>query len=268
MRVVAPKIGASVLGVHIDALTWDGAQARILSWARGHESRYVCICNVHSIVTGGRDADFHRVLNDSDLATPDGMPLVWWLRRAGFRNQARIEGPELMLRLCELAAREGISVFLYGGSESSLHLLQERMLVRFPELRIVGAISPPFRTLTPEEDAQISENINRSGAGLVFVGLGCPKQEAWMWRRRGQVHAVMIGVGAAFDFHAGRLQRAPCWMQRSGLEWLFRLISEPRRLWRRYLTTNTTFVLRTALDCAKGAGPRGRNTPQAIKRNE
>ena len=268
MSAASARPGSSVLGVHIDALTWDRAEARIVSWARARESRYVCVCNVHSVMTTRGASQFRQVLNQADLATPDGMPLVWWLRRAGFQNQPRIDGPELMLRLCALAAREDIGVFFYGATEKTLKQLQQRLAKRFPGLRIVGSVSPPFRALTPREDQQVLERIERSGAGMVFVGLGCPKQETWMCERRGRVRAVMLGVGAAFDFHAGLLRRAPRWMQRSGLEWLYRLSCEPRRLWRRYLTTNATFVMQTALDCMKGAGPRAGNASQMLNRHE
>ena len=268
MSATPARPGSSVLGVHIDALTWDVAESRIASWARARESRYVCVCNVHSVVTTRGASRFRQVVNQADLATPDGMPLVWWLRRAGFQEQTRIDGPELMLRLCALAAREDIGVFLYGATEETLTRLRQRLAGRFPRLRVVGSIAPPFRALTPREDQQVLDQIERSGAGIVLVGLGCPKQETWMWERRGKVHAVMLGVGAAFDFHAGLLRRAPPWMQRSGLEWLYRLSCEPRRLWRRYLTTNATFVMQTALDCMKGAGPRGRNASQTLNRHE
>lgn len=268
MSSASERPGSAVLGVHIDALTWDGAQAQMLSWARARESRYVCVCNVHSVMTSRGTPDFRQVVNDADLATPDGMPLVWWLRRAGFQDQARIDGPELMLRLCGLAAREDIGVFLYGGTEDALVRLQQRLPARFPGLRIVGTLSPPFRAMSPEEDRQVVERIEASGAGIVFVGLGCPKQETWMRQRRGQVRAVMVGVGAAFDFHAGLLRRAPRWMQRSGLEWLYRLSCEPRRLWRRYLGTNASFLMQAALDSVRGAGPRGRSTPQPMNRHE
>jgi N-acetylglucosaminyldiphosphoundecaprenol N-acetyl-beta-D-mannosaminyltransferase len=165
------------------------------------------------------------------------------LRRQGHEDQERISGPDLMLHACEVASNSGVSVFFYGGSPESLQLLQANIIERFPNLKIAGAMSPPFRQLSEVEDEAVVEEINRSGAGIAWVGLGCPKQEAWMHAHRGRVHAVMVGVGAAFDFHAGRIKRAPSWMQRAGLEWLHRLLSEPRRLWRRYLVTNTLFIL-------------------------
>jgi N-acetylglucosaminyldiphosphoundecaprenol N-acetyl-beta-D-mannosaminyltransferase len=232
-----------VLSATIDALTWDEAMGRIQRWSDAHESRYVCISNVHSVVTAGQDPAFGRVLGDADLVTPDGAPVAWMLRKLGHRGQGRINGPDLMLKYCEAAAARTESIYLYGGTPETLDKLQRALLARFPGLRIAGAHSPPFRELTDEDDAQVVERINDSGAGTVWVSLGCPKQEKWMAAHRGRINAVMIGVGAAFDYHAGTLKRAPVWMQHSGLEWLYRLASEPRRLWRRYLVTNTRFVV-------------------------
>ncbi len=235
----------NVLGARIDALSWDAAMVRLLGWARARASRYVTICNVHVVVSASRDADYREIINGSDMATPDGAPVAWMLRRQGFAGQPRISGPDLMWALCERAAAENLPVYCYGSSEATLALLERRMRQAFPELRITME-SPPFRALTPEEDAAAVERIDASGAGIVFVGLGCPKQERWMAEHRGRVNAVMIGVGAAFDFHAGTVRRAPAWMRDNGLEWLHRLLSEPRRLWKRYLVTNTLFILGAA----------------------
>lgn len=237
------RVTGNVFGTPIDALAWEDATARISGWAAGHESRYVCICNAHSVVTASREADFGRVVREADMATPDGAPVAWMLRKLGFAGQDRINGPDLMLRYCEAAALRGEAIYLFGGAPETLETLQAVLQSRFPALRIAGAHSPPFRALTDEEDAAIVSDINASGAGTVWVSLGCPKQEKWMAAHRGRINAVMIGVGAAFDYHAGTIQRAPLWMQRNGLEWLHRLASEPGRLWKRYLVTNTLFVL-------------------------
>lgn len=239
------RITGSVLGAQIDALSWDAAMARLLGWAQAHESRYVTICNVHVVVSASRDAAYRDIINGSDMATPDGAPVAWMLRRQGFAGQRRISGPDLMWALCERAAAESLPVYCYGSTEATLGLLEERMGAAFPGLRVMME-SPPFRALSPEEDAAAVDRINTSGAGIVFVGLGCPKQERWMAEHRGKVNAVMIGVGAAFDFHAGTVQRAPAWMRDNGLEWLHRLLSEPGRLWKRYLVTNTLFILGAA----------------------
>ena len=248
----------SVLGAPIDAVSWSDALSTISAWATNSESRVVCICNVHSVVTASQDAAFGRVVQEADMATPDGAPVAWMLRRLGHAGQQRINGPDLMWRYCE--ARQGMDsrlrgndgtangsgIFLYGSSEQTLATLKAKLSAAFPALNIAGAISPPFRALTSDEDDVIVAQINASNAGVVFVSLGCPKQELWMEAHRGRIHAVMIGVGAAFDYHAGTIQRAPKWMQDCGLEWLHRLASEPRRLWRRYLVTNTLFVIGAA----------------------
>jgi N-acetylglucosaminyldiphosphoundecaprenol N-acetyl-beta-D-mannosaminyltransferase len=233
----------SVLGAAIDALSWDDALRTIARAAEAHESRYICICNVHSVVTTTRDAEFRRIVNNSDLATPDGAPIAWALRRLGYPTQERINGPDLMWKYLEQADRHGHIVFFYGSAPATLNKLRNVLLRHFPNLRIGGMHSPPFRPLTAAEDEAETQMINASGAHVVFVGLGCPKQEKWMAAHRGRIHAVMIGVGAAFDYHAGVIKRAPLWWQKNGLEWLYRLLSEPRRLFMRYLVTNTLFVI-------------------------
>jgi N-acetylglucosaminyldiphosphoundecaprenol N-acetyl-beta-D-mannosaminyltransferase len=196
------------------------------------------------VVTAKQDAEFRCIVNEADMATPDGMPLVWVLRRMGFQQQERINGPDLMWRLCGQAEQKGLSIFLYGSTPETIEKLTDNLKAAFPRLAVAGDCSPPFRPLSEEENREIVDRINSSDAHVVFVGLGCPKQEFWMAEHRGAIQAVMIGVGAAFDYHAGTVKRAPLWMQRSGLEWLFRLLSEPKRLWKRYLVTNSLFLLR------------------------
>lgn len=236
------RVTTPVLGVPIDVLGWDAALSRISTWAAARESRYVCICNSHSVVTAGQDAAFGRIIEAADMATPDGAPVARMLRILGSPAQQRINGPDLMWKYCEQAALRGESIYLYGGLSDTLALLQQRLKAAFPGLLIAGAYSPPFRLATAEEDEADVARINAAGAGTVWVSLGCPKQEQWMAAHRGRVNAVMIGVGAAFDYHAGTIKRAPKWMQNAGLEWLHRLCSEPRRLWKRYLVTNTLFI--------------------------
>jgi N-acetylglucosaminyldiphosphoundecaprenol N-acetyl-beta-D-mannosaminyltransferase len=242
MNQKAERLTTMVLHTPIDVLTWVTAIGRIQHWAALRESRYVCICNVHSVVTATQDTFFQKVLYAADMATADGAPIAWMLRHRGFLQQQRINGPDLMWRYCEEAARRGESIYLYGSSPETLNALQDRLIKTFPRLKIAGAVSPPFRPLTDEEDQAEVARINNSGAGTVWVSLGCPKQEKWMASHKGRVNAVMIGVGAAFDYHAGTITRAPLWMQKAGLEWLVRLIHEPRRLWKRYLITNTLFI--------------------------
>ncbi|WP_374316882.1 WecB/TagA/CpsF family glycosyltransferase [Aquabacterium sp.] len=234
--------GSKVLGSHIDATTWDEALSRIVKWADQHQSRYVTLCNVHSVVTANQDALFHSVIAGADLALPDGAPVAWSMRKDGFPEQQRLSGPELMCRYLAEAEKIGQSVFFYGSSESTLVRLRDKIKEKFPALNVAGAVSPPFRELSAEEDQAYVDQINQSGAHVVFVSLGCPKQEAWMAAHRGRIRAVMIGVGAAFDYHAGTIQRAPVWMQKAGLEWFHRLCSEPRRLFKRYAVTNSVFV--------------------------
>jgi N-acetylglucosaminyldiphosphoundecaprenol N-acetyl-beta-D-mannosaminyltransferase len=224
----------------------------LLQWAHKAESRYVAICNVHVVVTCARDEAYQQIINDADMATPDGAPVAWMLRRIGHAGQPRISGPDLMWELCQQCEASGLPIYCYGSSATTLHALEANLRRSFPQLQIAGMDSPPYRPLTFEEDSAVVDRMNASGARIVFIGLGCPKQEYWMAEHRGKVRAVMIGVGAAFDFHAGTLRRAPCWMQRYGLEWLHRVVSEPKRLWKRYLVTNTLFVVGAARQLLRG----------------
>ena len=234
---------ALVLGSRINALGWSEVLQVLAVWAGQYQSRYICVSNVHMVVTARDDRDLAEAMRQSDMATPDGAPVAWMLRRQGFANQPRISGTELMRAYLKHAAACGEGVFLLGSTEDTLARLQVALLKEFPGLSIAGAVSPPFRPLTVEEDAAMVAQINASGAGTVWVSLGCPKQEKWMMEHRGRVNAVMVGVGAAFDFIAGTVPRAPRWMQAIGLEWLHRLASEPKRLWRRYLVTNSLFLI-------------------------
>jgi N-acetylglucosaminyldiphosphoundecaprenol N-acetyl-beta-D-mannosaminyltransferase len=190
--------------------------------------------------------DFQRSVNAADMVTPDGVPLVWALRALGLPQTRRVYGPTLMRLVCRRAEEHGLPIGLYGGSPEVLEALRERLLERHPSLRIAFAASPPFRPATAEEDASTVQAIEASGVRILFVGLGCPKQERWMAAQREALPCVMLGVGAAFDFLAGSKRQSPAWLQRAGLEWLFRLASEPRRLWRRYLIHNPRFVVHFA----------------------
>jgi N-acetylglucosaminyldiphosphoundecaprenol N-acetyl-beta-D-mannosaminyltransferase len=238
----------SILHVNVHETSYDFATKQIQSWAQLGESRYVCAANVHVIMQAYDDPAFRRVVNAADLVTPDGMPLVWMMRAKGPRAQKRVYGPTLMLSVLEAAALQRIPVGFYGGASDVLNMLIERIQAKYANLPVAYAYSPPFRELTTEEDKALIEQINQSGARILFVGLGCPKQEIWMARHRGKVRAVMLGVGAAFDFHAGVKSQAPVWMQNLGLEWLFRLLTEPRRLWKRYLYHNPRFIVLALAD--------------------
>jgi N-acetylglucosaminyldiphosphoundecaprenol N-acetyl-beta-D-mannosaminyltransferase len=248
------RTGAYVLDTHIDAIDWDEAVSQIASWAAQHQSRYVTLCNVHSVVTASQCAGFNTVIANADLALPDGAPVAWSLRREGFAEQIRINGPDLTWRYLALAQEIGQSVFFYGSNAKTLSKLRASIEDSFPKLRIAGMASPPYRELSAQEDQAYVDQINESGANVVFVGLGCPKQEVWMAAHRGRINAVMLGVGAAFDYHAGTTQRAPGWMQELGLEWLHRLASEPKRLLKRYTHTNSVFVYRTVKSMLPSAG--------------
>ncbi len=204
---------------------------------------YICVTSVHGLIMAKDDPAFAEILNAADITTPDGMPVVWALRSFGSLNQQRVYGPTLMLHLCESAAQYNHAIYLYGARPEVLSLLEQNLHQRFPNLCIAGRCSPPFRPLTPQEDRQIQEDIRASGAALLFVGISTPKQERWMFAHRHSFPGVtMIGVGAAFDFHAGCTPQAPPWMQRLGLEWLFRLTTEPKRLWRRYVLLTPRFL--------------------------
>lgn len=206
-------------------------------------ARYICVVSVHGIMVARDDPEFAKILNEADVATPDGMPVVWALRSFGVTGQQRVYGPTLMLRICARAAQSGLRIFLYGGREETLPVLESRLRGRFPGLTIAGSYSPPFRTLAAAEEDCVTKLIRESDADIVFVGIGTPKQERWMYQHRMSFPGMtLIGVGAAFDFHAGRTRQAPAWIQRSGLEWLFRLGAEPSRLWKRYLLITPRFL--------------------------
>ena len=233
-----------LLGVQISATTYDEAVDVIIDAAGSGVAATVSAHAVHAVVTASGDRALRDAVNSFQLVAPDGQPVRWALNRLyGTSLSERVYGPELMLRLCARAARERISVFLYGGAtEHVVASLEQRLCRRIPNLEVAGHFSPPFRELTEEEDDRLIEMIEESGAGLVFIGLGCPKQDWFAYHHRDRLRAVQVCVGAAFDFHAGRKKMAPRWMQQFGLEWVYRLGQEPRRLWRRYLVTNTAFV--------------------------
>lgn len=225
----------------------DDALRHIEQWIADDAREYVCITTVHGIMESRRDPALRQVMNSSGLTTPDGMPLVWLAHRAGHARVTRVYGPDLLLDASALAAEKGYRFFFYGGAEGVPEELAERLSARFPGLNVVGCLSPPYRALSPEEDEEIIRTINEAEPDIVWVGLSTPKQEHWMVGHLGRVDAkVMVGVGAAFDFHSGRKKQAPAWMQRSGLEWLFRLAQEPRRLGRRYVVYNSQFLYQLA----------------------
>jgi len=239
-----------VLGVRVDAVQIPDVVSRMEKWIELRDAcRFIAVTDMHSLMQAQHAASFRKILHDADLVVPDGFPLVWLGRRKGYPLRRRVYGPELMERFCEVTAARGYRHFFYGGAPGVAEELTARLTVRFPGLQIAGAYCPPFRALTQTEDDEVTSLINCARADIVWVGLGAPKQERWMFEHRAGLTApVLVGVGAAFDFHSGRMAQAPLWMREHGLEWLFRLSREPGRLWRRYLIYGTQFVALVLLE--------------------
>lgn len=241
----------NVLGVGISAVDMTAVLATIDRWIAAREQHYVCVTGVHGVMESQRDESLRHIHNHAGLVVPDGMPMVWLSRLHGERHVDRVYGPDLMLACCAHSVEHGERHFFYGGGEGVVERLVERLRARFPGLRVAGSYTPPFRPLTAAEDADVVRRINDAEPDIVWVGLSTPKQERWMREHAGRLRApVLVGVGAAFDFNAGLKRQAPHWMQRAGLEWSFRLATEPRRLWRRYLTNNPAFVWKVLLQTA------------------
>lgn len=239
---------ANVLGVGISVLTLDSAVGAVMGALASGRRGYVCVTGVHGVSEAQDDPAFREVLNQSFLTTPDGMPMVWMGRLQGYSGIDRVYGPDLMLRVCQSSVAAGYSHFFYGGGPGLAEELADTLRRKIPGLRVAGTFTPPFRPLTPEEDEALVAKVSEARPDIFWVGLSTPKQERFMAEYREKLPArLFFGVGAAFDFHAGRLRQAPRWIQRSGLEWLFRLGCEPRRLWRRYLRNNPLFVMRAAM---------------------
>ena len=237
----APRV--NVLGVGVSAIDLTGAIGTLHRWIRERGAHYVCVTGVHGVMESQRDPALRSIHNDADMVTPDGMPLVWIGWASGHDRMTRVYGPDLLLAMCAASAPHQPRHFFFGGTPDVLSRLTERLCQRFPYLVVCGTNSPPFHDLNDAEDARLISGINATSPDIVWVGLGTPKQERWMAAHLGRIDApVMIGVGAAFDFVAGSKRQAPRWMQRNGLEWLFRLVSEPRRLGRRYLVNNPAFL--------------------------
>jgi N-acetylglucosaminyldiphosphoundecaprenol N-acetyl-beta-D-mannosaminyltransferase len=239
-----------VLGVRIDALQIPEAIEKLEEWIRERRRSYfVSLTNVNNVMEARRDPRFRKIQDSADLSLPDGMPLVWIGRLRGYQLRRRVYGPDLLLDFCRQTEGKGYSHFFYGGAPGVGEQLAEGLRRRFPALRIAGVYSPPFRQLSPQEDTYVVEMINRATPDVLWVGLGCPKQERWIYEHRNRLRVpVIAGIGQAFDIHSGRVRQAPRWIRENGLEWLFRLWKEPRRLWRRYLIYNTQFVWNVFLE--------------------
>lgn len=242
---------AQVLGIPVTVSTQAMAAEMLISDVKKSLPGYVCMANVHMLTTARHDIELASVLKNARYVFSDGMPVVWVLRFLGFSGAERVPGPDLVPELCMRSSDEGIPVYFYGGTQQTIDTLMKCLANDYPGLRIVGSESPPLLAQHPDVDMGAIERIKNSGAKLVFVGLGCPKQEFWMASQASYLPALMLGVGAAFDFLAGTKNRAPEWMQRCGLEWVFRLCSEPGRLWKRYLVTNTLFLWELIWDKVK-----------------
>jgi N-acetylglucosaminyldiphosphoundecaprenol N-acetyl-beta-D-mannosaminyltransferase len=245
-----------ILGVQISALNMGLAVETIERWIDAREKHYVCICTVHTIMECQRSNQLRETVNSAGIRTPDGMPLVWLSRRAGHSEVSRVYGPDLMLELCGRSGSTGHRHFFYGGGPGVAETLIDRLTIKYPELHVAGIHTPGMLASGQLEERDVIEKINASGADVVWVGLGAPKQDWWVANHRSLLDApVLIAVGAAFDFHSGRVAQAPPWMQRNGLEWLFRLYQDPRRLWKRYILDNSQFVIRLAFRSVRSRLP-------------
>ncbi|MDX2230520.1 MAG: WecB/TagA/CpsF family glycosyltransferase [Leptolyngbyaceae cyanobacterium bins.349] len=237
-----PSQSKDVIGFPVTAIPFDGQIALMTQWAKERRSKAVCVANVHMLIEAHQHPDFATVLRAADLVTPDGMPLVWMLKMLGATNQDRVAGLDILEGLCTAASNSGVSVFFLGSQKVILDQMRARLEQEFPELAIAGMEPLPFRPLTLEEDNELIQHVNASGAGIVFIALGCPKQEVWIAQHKGKINAVMVGLGGAFPVYAGVHKRAPSLVRSMGFEWLYRLIQEPRRLWGRYKGTIPIFI--------------------------
>lgn len=210
--------------------------------------KYICVSNVHTTVMSYENEEYRKIQNGAAMALPDGAPLSSYSRRKGYKQAQRVTGPDLMLELFAISKEKGYRHYFYGATEETLQSMKEVLERDYPGIEIAGMYAPPFRALTPQEDAQIVAKINESRPDFIWIGLGAPKQEEWMYQHMGQLQGVLIGVGAGFDYLAGYIKRAPRWMQRMSLEWLYRLLQDPKRLWRRYFTSNVKFICLTRMD--------------------
>jgi len=242
----------NILGVKISATNLNLACRSMGEWIKQKKKAYVCIAPVSTIVDCQKDEEYLKIVNQADMVTPDGMPLVWLAKLSGLHNVQRTYGPDLMLAFSEFSQQKGYKHFFYGGTPQTCQLLEEKLRERFPQLKIAGTYAPPFQSTLMNEEEQIIEKINQSQPDVLWVGLGSPKQDYWMVQHRQQLNVpVMVGVGAAFDFISGVKKQAPWWMQKCGLEWFFRLCCEPKRLWKRYAIGNFQFIYYLVQDSLK-----------------
>ena len=245
-----PRKRFRVLGLRVDAVQTPEVAEQIEDWIQHRDTcHFIAVTGMHGVMEAQHDPAFKAVLNSADLVVPDGMPLVWLGRLRGFRLPRRVYGPELMLTVCERTASTRARHFFFGGAPGIPEKLTETLQSRYPGLNVVGAYSPPFRLLTPEEDEKVVAMINAAAPDILWVGLSTPKQEKWMHAHRDRLRVpVLVGVGAAFDINSGMKQQAPVWMREHGMEWFFRLLQEPQRLWRRYIVLGSEFIFYVMLE--------------------
>jgi N-acetylglucosaminyldiphosphoundecaprenol N-acetyl-beta-D-mannosaminyltransferase len=255
-----PDCCSDILGVRISAIDMASAVRTIESWIQSGARRYLSVCTVNTVMECKRDPALKEIVNGAGLRTPDGMPLVWLSHRAGHKQVSRVYGPDLMLELCGRSGQTGARHFFYGGAPGVVEDLVFNLKSRFPALHVAGMHTPPMLAVGQLEDPAVIQKINESRADVVWVGMGTPKQDWWVANHRPLLDApVLIPVGAAFDFHSGRVRQAPRWMQRSGLEWAFRFTQDPKRLWRRYLIDNTEFIYGLVRQKVSGHGSHSRS---------
>lgn len=232
----------NIMGVNIAAINMKWLINYIEKNLPDIKGDYICVSNVHTTVTSFEDADYCAIQNGGLMAIPDGGPLSTVGQKRGHKNMERTTGPNLMGEIFEISAKKGYRHYFYGSKQETLDLLEEKLNASYPGIQIAGLYSPPFRPLTEEEDAEVVKMINDAKADFVWIGLGAPKQESWMATHQGKIDGLMIGVGAGFDYYAGNIERAPEWMQKHNLEWMYRLMQDPKRLFKRYWNTNTKFI--------------------------
>lgn len=232
----------NILGVNINVTNMNNTVSYICNNIEKLRGNYICVSNVHTTVMSYEDEQYRNIQNSGAMALPDGGPLSFVSRRKGFKEAERVTGPDIMREIFKISIEKGYKHYFYGSTQETLDELKIKLSEKYPDLNIVGMYSPPFRKLTEEEDRECIKNINESKADFVWIGLGAPKQEVWMYEHKDKVNSLMLGVGAGFDYHANKIKRAPIWMQKLSLEWLYRLYQDPKRLLRRYVVTNTKFI--------------------------
>lgn len=232
----------NILGVNISVTNMNDTVKYIENNLEGLKGNYICVSNVHTTVMSYEDKAYRNIQNSGVMALPDGGPLSVVSRKKGFKEAKRVTGPDLMEEIFKISEEKGYKHYFYGSTEETLDELKTKLIQKYPKLQIVGMFSPPFRKLTEWEDVEITNKINETNANFIWVGLGAPKQEIWMFNHKNKVNGLMLGVGAGFDYHAEKIKRAPKWMQNNNLEWVYRLLQDPRRLYKRYLTTNFKFL--------------------------